>query len=166
MSVTIRPAADEDWPLIWPFFSATVAAGESYAFPLDLTPETGRAWWMTPPPGATAVAVDETGEVLGSAKMGPNRPGRGDHVGTASFMVAPAARGRGVGRALGEHVVAWHRAQGFRGIQFNAVVETNAAAVRLWTSLGFEVVGTVPGAFRSASHGYVGLHVMHLVLDD
>jgi ribosomal protein S18 acetylase RimI-like enzyme len=79
-------------------------------------------------------------------------------------MVSPAARGRGVGRALGEHVVAWHREQGYRGIQFNAVVETNEAAVRLWRSLGFEVVGTVPGAFRSAAHGYVGLHVMYLPL--
>jgi GNAT superfamily N-acetyltransferase len=87
-------------------------------------------------------------------------------VGTASFMVAPAARGRGVGRVLGEHVVAWHRSQGYRAIQFNAVVETNTAAVRLWTSLGFEVVGTVPGAFRHPVHGYVGLHVMHLPLVD
>jgi L-amino acid N-acyltransferase YncA len=164
VSVEIRPAGDEDWPLIWPFFSATVAAGESYAFPPDLTVETGRTWWMSSPPSSTVVAVSSAGEVLGSAKMGPNRPGRGDHVGTASFMVAPAARGCGVGRALGEHVVDWHRAAGFRGIQFNAVVETNTAAVRLWTSLGFQIVGTVPGAFRSASHGYVGLHVMHLAL--
>jgi GNAT superfamily N-acetyltransferase len=79
-------------------------------------------------------------------------------------MVAPDARGRGVGRRLGEHVVQWHRDRGFRAIQFNAVVETNTAAVALWRSLGFTVVGTVPGAFRSATHGYVGLHVMHLDL--
>ena len=96
--------------------------------------------------------------------MGPNRPGPGAHIGTASFMVAPEARGRGVGRALGEYVVQWHRDQGFRGIQFNAVVETNTAAVRLWRSLGFEIVGTVPGAFRSPTQGYVGLHVMFLEL--
>ena len=52
----------------------------------------------------------------------------------------------------------------YRGIQFNAVVETNVAAVRLWQDLGFEIVGTVPGAFRSPEHGYVGLHVMFLSL--
>jgi ribosomal protein S18 acetylase RimI-like enzyme len=69
-----------------------------------------------------------------------------------------------VGRALAEHVVAWHREQGFRGIQFNAVVETNTAAVRLWRSLGFEVVGTVPDAFLHPTMGYVGLHVMYLPL--
>ena len=160
---TIRPATDDDWPRIWPFFDATVRAGETYAYPLDLTLETGRDLWMADPPGATVV-LEDGGELLGSARMGPNRPGRGDHIGTASFMVAPEARGRGVGRALGEYVVQWHRDQGYRGIQFNAVVETNTAAVRLWRSLGFEIVGTVPGAFRSPTHGYVGLHVMYLSL--
>jgi GNAT superfamily N-acetyltransferase len=160
---TIRAATDHDWPRIWPFFEATVRAGETYAYPLDLTLETGRDLWMADPPGTTVV-LEDGGELLGSARMGPNRPGRGDHIGTASFMVAPEARGRGVGRALGEYVVQWHRDQGYRGIQFNAVVETNTAAVRLWRSLGFEIVGTVPGAFRSPIHGYVGLHVMYLSL--
>ncbi len=159
----IRPATDDDWPQIWPFFDATVQAGETYAFPLDLTLETGRTWWMERPPGLTVV-LEEDDRVLGSAKMGPNRPGRGDHVGTASFLVAPEARGRGVGRRLAEHVVQWHRDEGFSGIQFNAVVETNTAAVALWQSLGFEIVGTVPGAFRSSEHGSVGLHVMYLEL--
>lgn len=159
----IRPATDDDWPRIWPFFEATVREGETYAFPPDLTLETARPWWMEKPPGQTVV-LEEDGALLGSAKMGPNRPGPGAHIGTASFMVAPDARGRGVGRALGEYVVQWHRDQGFRGIQFNAVVETNTAAVRLWQALGFEIVGTVPGAFRSPTQGYVGLHVMFLPL--
>lgn len=161
--MTIRPATEDDWSGIWPFFDATVREGETYAFPMDLTRETGRDLWLERPPGLTVVLEDE-GRILGSAKMGPNRPGHGDHVGTASFMVAPEARGRGVGRRLGEHVVQWHRDAGFRGIQFNAVVETNLAAVRLWRDLGFEIVGTVPGAFRSPAHGYVGLHVMYLDL--
>ena len=160
---TVRAATDHDWPRIWPFFEATVRAGETYAYPLDLTLKTGRDLWMADPPGATVV-LEDGGELLGSARMGPNRPGRGDHIGTASFMVAPEARGRGVGRTLGEYVVQWHRDQGYRGIQFNAVVETNTAAVRLWRSLGFEIVGTVPGAFRSPTRGYVGLHVMYLSL--
>ncbi len=110
------------------------------------------------------MVYDDGGRILGTATMGPNRPGRGDHVGTASFMVSPEARGRGVGRALASWVVAWHREQGFAGIQFNAVVETNAAAVALWQDLGFGIVGTVPGAFRSRRHGPVGLHVMFLEL--
>ena len=162
MSV-IRAATPDDWPQIWPFFAATVEAGETYAYPEDLTSEQAATLWMEQPPGATVV-FDDGGVVLGSAKMGPNRPARGSHVGTASFMVAPESRGRGVGRALAEYVVQWHRDHGYRGIQFNAVVETNLAAVRLWQALGFEVVGTVPGAFLSREHGYVGLHVMYLPL--
>jgi GNAT superfamily N-acetyltransferase len=115
-------------------------------------------------PGRAVVAIDDDGTFLGAAKMGPNRPGRGAHIGTASFMVSSAARGKGVGRALARDVIDWHRRQGYAGIQFNAVVETNMAAVRLWQDLGFRILGTVPGAFRSATHGPVGLHVMFLDL--
>lgn len=110
--------------------------------------------------------LEDGGTILGTAKMGPNRPGRGDHVGTASFLVDSAARGRGVGRRLAEWVIVWHRDAGFRGIQFDAVVETNTAAVALWQSLGFVTVGTVPKAFRSRTHGSVGLHVMYLSLEE
>jgi GNAT superfamily N-acetyltransferase len=159
----IRAATDEDWPRIWPVFTAIVAAGETYAFPEDLSLESGRGWWMESPPGLTVV-LEDGGHLLGTAKMGPNRPGRGDHIGTASFMVDPSAQGRGVGRALASYVVDWHRGHGYSGIQFNAVVETNLPAVHLWQSLGFRIVGTVPGAFRSARHGRVGLHVMYLPL--
>jgi L-amino acid N-acyltransferase YncA len=159
----IRPATDEDWAAIWPIFSETVRAGETYAYPDDLTSDEARALWLELPPGLTVV-LEEDGEILGTAKMGPNRPGRGAHVGTASFMVDAAARGKGVGRRLASYVIDWHREQGYAGIQFNAVVETNTAAVELWRSLGFEIVGTVPGAFRSREHGRVGLHVMYLDL--
>jgi L-amino acid N-acyltransferase YncA len=167
--VQIRDATVADWPGIWPFFAETVRAQETYAFDPATTSEQGRALWLREPPGRTVVAVRDVedggdGEVLGSATMGPNRSGPGAHVGTASFMVSSVARGRGVGRALAEHVVTWHREHGYRGIQFNAVVETNVAAVRLWQSLGFRTVGTVPGAFRSPTRGYVGLHVMFLPL--
>jgi GNAT superfamily N-acetyltransferase len=154
---------EADWPQVWEFFDQTVQAGETYAYPPDLTSEQARDLWTMRPPGQTVVLEGGAG-ILGSATMGPNRPGRGSHVGTASFMVAPAARGRGVGRELGEYVVQWHRDHGFHGIQFNAVVETNTAAVRLWQSLGFEIIGTVPEAFDSRAHGLVGLYVMYLRL--
>lgn len=160
----IREATEGDWTMIWPFFSDIVRAGETYAYPRDVTEREGRLLWMEPPPGRTVVAVDGD-VVLGSAKMGPNRPGRGSHIGTASFMVDRSAGGRGVGRALAEDMVEWHRAQGYRGIAFNAVVETNERAVALWRSIGFEVIGTVPRAFEHPTHGYVGLHVMFLTLE-
>jgi L-amino acid N-acyltransferase YncA len=156
----IRPAEDRDWPAIWPFFAEIVAAGETYAYPDPITEAEGRALWMEQPPSLTVVAVDGD-EVLGSAKMGPNRPARGAHIATASFMVNPSGQGRGVGRALGEYVVDAARAAGYHGMQFNAVVESNTAAVHLWQSLGFEILATVPEAFDHRRLGLVGLHVMY-----
>ncbi|HWD04278.1 MAG TPA: GNAT family N-acetyltransferase [Amycolatopsis sp.] len=157
----IREATIEDWPAIWPFLHEIIAAGETYTLPRDLAEQDAKTLWFPKPPGRTVVAVDDSGTVVGSAKVAPNQPGPGAHVANASFMVDPARSGRGVGRALGEHVLAAARAVGFRAMQFNAVVETNSHAVALWKSLGFTVVGTVPRAFRHPVHGYVGLHVMH-----
>jgi L-amino acid N-acyltransferase YncA len=158
-AAVIIPATDASWAGIWPIFREVVAAGQTYAYPEDLTCEQARELWMERPPGRTVVAVDGD-TVLGSAKMGANRPGRGSHVATASFMVAAAHRGRGVGRLLGLDALAWARASGFAAMQFNAVVETNPA-VALWQALGFQIIGTVPEAFDSAADGLVGLHVMY-----
>jgi GNAT superfamily N-acetyltransferase len=155
----IRIAEVADWPKIWPFFSSIVAAGDSYAYPSDLDAASARPLWMEEPPGTTIAVVD--GDVAGTAKMGPNRPGRGAHVATASFMVDPAHRGRGIGAALCEWVLSWASESRYRGIQFNAVVETNRAAVALWQRFGFEILGTVPEAFDHRDLGHVGLHVMY-----
>jgi GNAT superfamily N-acetyltransferase len=157
--VIIRPATEQDWPLIYLFYAAIMAEGKTYPFPSGQTLEEARPWWMEEPPGQTVVAASD-GTILGSAKMGANRPGRGSHIATASFLVDPARQGQGVGRALGQYVVDWSRSAGFTGIQFNAVVESNHPAVHLWQSLGFQIIGTVPGAFDHPEDGLVGLHVM------
>ncbi len=159
----IRTIEDNDWPAVWAIFQEVVAAGESYAYDPAWTSVQARDVWLESPPGRTVVAVDGS-RLLGTAKMGPNRPGRGAHVATASFMVASEARGRGVGRALGEYALAWARERGYAAMQFNAVVETNHAAVHLWQALGFQIIGTVPEAFDHPAHGRVGLHVMHRFL--
>ena len=119
---------------------------------------------MQTPPGRTFVAVADDGAVVGSASVYPNRPAGGAHVASASFMVDPARAGGGVGRALAEHAIAWAREQGFRAMQFNAVVESNVRAVALWESLGFRTLATVPEAFAHPTEGYVGLLIMHRFL--
>ena len=124
----IREYTDADWPSVWPIIREVVAAGDTYAYDPAWSSEQARDVWVERPPGHTVVACDGP-SVLGTAKMGPNRPGPGSHVATASFMVGGGARGRGVGRALGEYALAWAREQGFAAMQFNAVVETNHAAV-------------------------------------
>lgn len=160
---TIRTATEQDWPRIYPFYAAIVAEGRTYAFPEGQTLDEARPWWMESAPGQTVVAV--AGDtILGSAKMGPNRPGRGAHVATAAFMIDAAYQGQGIGRLLGEYMIGWARSSGFHAIQFNAVVETNTAAVHLWQSLGFAIVGTVPEAFDEPTAGLVGLHIMFLRL--
>ncbi|MEU1087310.1 GNAT family N-acetyltransferase [Streptomyces sp. NPDC005576] len=160
----IREATAEDWPAIWPFFHTIVAAGETFTFPTDLDEEQGSGWWLLSHPNRTVVAVDDTGTVLGTAKMNRNHQGNGSHIAGASYMVDPAHSGQGVGRALCAYTVEWAREQGYRAMQFNAVVETNVHAVKLYESLGFEVIGTLPEGFLHPRDGYVGLHIMHLRL--
>jgi GNAT superfamily N-acetyltransferase len=156
----IRPVEEQDWPDVHQLVVAVAAAGETYAMEVPASVEETRAFWS----GEQVVVAVEGDQLLGSAKMHANRPAQGSHVGTASFMVGETARGRGVGRALGAWAVDWHRRQGYRAIQFNAVVSTNTSALRLWQSLGFDIVGTVPGAFRLPDGAYADLHVMHLSL--
>ena len=158
----IRAATAADWAAIWPFLREIVAAGETFTWDRDAGEDEARAMWMLEPPGHTVVAVDdEDATVLGSAMMNPNHRGPASHVASASFMVDPRSARRGIGRALGEHALEWARAEGYRAMQFNAVVETNTRAVALWRSLGFEVMTTLPEAFEHPVHGYVGLHVMY-----
>jgi L-amino acid N-acyltransferase YncA len=160
--VRIRAASPADWPAIWAVFGPIVAAGETYTVPRDATGEEAAALWMDP--AATVYVAELDGQVVGSAKLRPNFLGPAAHVANASFIVDAAYAGRGIGRALGEHVLAAARAQGYRAMQFNAVVETNTGAVALWRSLGFEILATVPEAFDHPAHGPVGLHVMHRAL--
>jgi L-amino acid N-acyltransferase YncA len=170
----IREALDADWPAIWAVMEPVVRAGETYCWDPGMDAGAGRREWLPGPDGhdptlKVYVAVEEDGDgavqgenaVLGSAQLHANRGGNGSHVANASFLVAPSAGGRGIGRALAEHVLAEARSQGYRSMQFNAVVETNTRAVALWRSLGFGIVGTVPEAFDHPDAGPTGLHIMY-----
>jgi L-amino acid N-acyltransferase YncA len=159
----IRPIVASDWDRVFEIFRAVVAEGETYAYSEDLTSEAARALWVEGPPGETVVALRD-GVIVGTAKFGPNRPARGSHVSTASFMVAPDTRGTGVGRAMCEYVISRARDQGYAAMQFNAVVSTNEYAIELYRTLGFVTIGTVPEAFEHATLGRVGLDIMYLRL--
>lgn len=159
----IREFAESDWPQVWAIYRVVVDAGETYTYDPGWTERQAHDVWVEPEPGRTFVAV-EGDRIVGTAHVGPNKPGRGAHVATASFMVDASTRGLGVGRALGEYVLAAARADGYSSMQFNAVVEANTGAVRLWQQLGFEIIGTVPEAFDHPSQGLVGLHIMYRAL--
>ena len=163
--MTIRDATPADAAAIWAMFRAVVAAGDAFPFPDDFTREQSLAYWFAP--GTHVRVAEADGRVVGSYSVRPNQPGRASHLANGAYLVDPAARGGGVGRALGEDSVRECRRLGYRGMQFNLVVATNEPAVRVWTAVGFRIIGTVPGAFRHAAVGYVDAHIMYRsLLDD
>ncbi|NIL59941.1 GNAT family N-acetyltransferase [Salinispora arenicola] len=158
--MTIREFREADWPQVWPILREIARAQDTFAYDPDMSADEAHELWIEPPPGLTVVTV--VGDrVLGSAKMGTNREGPGSHVSTASFIVAADARGQGVGTALCRFAIDWARQRGYAGMQFNAVVESNRAAVSVYERLGFRIVGTVPGAFAHPTLGRVGLNIMY-----
>lgn len=156
--LVIRPATSADHDAIWDILCPVYRAAETYCIPPDITRDDALADWFAAP--FTAFVAEKDGVILGSSHVGRNRPGPADHVANASFATALAARGQGVARALGNHAKDWARAQGFAAMQFNFVVSTNADAVHLWQSLGFQIVGRLPGAFRHPTRGRVDALVM------
>ena len=157
---TIREAGPNDWPGIWPVMEPILRAGETYCWDTALTEEQARPLWLEPAPSAVFVA-ELDGAIAGTAQLHPNRSGNGSHVANASFMTGAQFSGRGIARQLAEHVLAEAGRRGYSAMQFNAVVQSNERAVRLWQSLGFRILATVPGAFRHPEHGLTGLHIMH-----
>ncbi len=158
--MVIRQAGEPDWARIWPVWHDVVAAGDTYTYPADATSDEGREIWMTG--GETWIADGEPAEpVLGTYHITANQPGAGAHVVNGSYMVAVAARGRGLGRTLVEHSLRRAAELGYRGMQFNAVAATNTGAIALYRRLGFTTIGVVPGGFRHPAEGYVDLHMMY-----
>jgi L-amino acid N-acyltransferase YncA len=166
---TVRGAVAGDWPAIWAILEPVARAGETYCWDTSMQEEAGRLEWLPGPAGADPtlqvfVAVEDGVRVVGTAQLHANRGGPGSHVANASFLVSADAGGKGVGRRLAEFVLEEAKAAGYTAVQFNAVVQTNERAVRLWQSLGFDIVGTVPGAFLHPTAGPTGLHIMHRTL--
>jgi len=156
---TIRRAAPADWPRCWAIIQPVFAKGDSYPYPGDMAEADVRRMWLEAPP-LCYVAEGEDGGILGTYYLKPNQAGRGDHVCNCGYITAAAARGRGVASAMCRHSQEEARALGFAAMQFNLVVATNTGAVALWRKLGFEIVGTLPGAFRHDELGPVDAHVM------
>ena len=157
-TLTIREAGDRDRDAIWEIFRATVAPGDAFVYDPNTTREEAMAYWFAD--GTRTYVAELDGKVVGSYILRANRPGLGNHVANAGFMVDPAARGSGIGRTMGEHALNEARRLGYRDMQFNFVISTNESAVRLWQQLGFKIVGTLPGAFRHARKGFVDAYVM------
>lgn len=156
--IAIREIAADEFERVWPFFKAIVARGDTYSYPPDLGFEQAQAMWTAPP--ARCFVAESGDELLGAYRLAPNQIGLGDHVANGSYMVSSAVRGRGIGSLLCEHSLEEARRSGYAAMQFNFVVSTNTGAVKLWQRYGFEIVGTLPKAFRHAQLGPVDAYVM------
>ena len=139
-----------------------IREGETYALDRDMSAEAALAWWSDPPATAFVAGRESAGEgaPLGTYTLRRNQVGGGSHVANAAFMVAPAARGQGIARAMGEHALAEARRRGFRAMQFNFVVASNTGAIALWHALGFATVGRLPDAFEHPRLGLTDALVM------
>ena len=155
----IRRARKEDREAIWQIFHAVVAGGDTYVFEPNISRRKALAYCLGPKTRCY-VALSDQG-IVGSYILKANQPGLGSHVANAGFMVSPSARGRGIGRAMAEHCLREARRLSFRAMQFNFVVATNRAALRLWENLGFKIVGKLPGAFRHSRRGFVDVYIMY-----
>jgi ribosomal protein S18 acetylase RimI-like enzyme len=134
--------------------------GDTYAFPIDISEMEARGIWIEAP-AATFVAQEDNGAIVGTYYIKPNQPGAGSHVCNCGYIVNERARGRGVATVMCEHSQREAVRRGFRAMQFNFVVSTNEGAVRLWQKLGYDIVGTLPGAFRHPTQGFVDAFVMY-----
>ena len=180
--IKIRSATTKDHDAIWKIFHEIISAGDTYSLDPRMSREEALAYWFradtqtyvaelhrqsvgeavgfprTATPSPTGGRKDQV--IVGTYILRPNQSGGGSHVANAAFMVASDAQGCGVGRAMAEHCLNEARRIGFRAMQFNYVISTNTPAIRLWQELGFEIVGTLPGAFRHPEKGYVDVYVM------
>ncbi len=160
--MSLRSATEADWPSVWSIIRQVAAAGNTFFLEPDVSESAARDYWMGP--GLSAYVAEDDGEIVGTYTVKANHRGLGSHVANAGYMVRPGLDGRGIGFQLAQHSLAEARAAGFQAMQFNTVVSTNHRAIALWQRLGFNVVGTVPKAFRHLELGLVDLHIMHRFL--
>lgn len=155
----IRPARPVDSDVVWQIIRQVIAAGDTYVFDPDSSREEMLAYWFAPDK-YTYVALLEN-QVAGTFFIKPNQPGLGSHIANAGYMTAPEARGRGVGKAMCTFSLAEAKRLGFHAMQFNFVVKSNEGAVRLWQSMGFQIIGEIPDAFNHLRDGLTNAYIMY-----
>jgi ribosomal protein S18 acetylase RimI-like enzyme len=155
----IRKAISSDKQPVWQIIKAVIAGGDAYVFGPETPEDEMMAYWFSPEKHVY-VAV-EGGEVLGTYWIKANQPGLGSHVANGAYMVSPRAQGMGVGRKMAEHSIDDARRLGFQSMQFNFVVKSNEVAVKLWKSVGFEIIGEIPDAFVHKENGLTNAYIMY-----
>ncbi|MBD1584623.1 GNAT family N-acetyltransferase [Pseudoalteromonas sp. S16_S37] len=158
----ITAITQQDFRNFWPAFKDIIQAQQTYAFDPDMSFEQAYQLWCKAPLKAFAYKVD--GEVLGTYYLKANAMGPSSHICNCGYMVSEAARGQGIAKKLCEHSQHIAKEMGFEAMQFNSVVSSNEGAIRLWQKLGYNIIGTIPKAYKHPQLGYVDSHIMHKLL--
>lgn len=157
--VDIRSATEADKPAVWQIIKSVIAGGDTYTFDPNTPEEVMIAFWFSPE--KHVYVAESERKILGTYWLKANQPGLGDHVGNGGYMVSPNAKGKGIGRMMAEHSIEVARQLGFHSIQFNFVVKSNTAAVNLWKSVGFDIIGEIPDAIRHSRNGLTNAYIMY-----
>ncbi len=154
----IRKASQNDYNQVWEIFQAVIKSEDSYVFRANTPKSDLQKHWFAD--YMETYVFEEGDKILGTYIIKANQIDLGNHIANASYMVHPEAQGKGVGRKLGEHSLEIAKSTGYLGMQFNIVISTNIAAIKLWETLGFNIIGTSPNAFKHSTMGLVDTHVM------
>jgi L-amino acid N-acyltransferase YncA len=122
------------------------------------------AYWLNRDAYVVRVATPGTQaprEIVGAFYLKPNFPGRCSHICNAGFIVQPAMRGQGIGRWMGESMLAIARDRGYRAVMFNLIFATNTPSLQLWQSLDFSILGTIPKAVRLNDDQFIDAIMMY-----
>ena len=151
-TIQVRTYRPEDLPSMIRIWNQVVEDGE--AFPQEETLDDGSGRDFFASQTCCGVAADAEGTVFGLYILHPNNVGRCGHICNASYAVERGARGLHIGEKLVRHCLLEAPRQGFRILQFNAVVASNTHAKHLYERLGFTQLGTIPDGFRRKDGSY------------
>ncbi|WP_438464666.1 GNAT family N-acetyltransferase [Marinomonas sp. PE14-40] len=155
---------ENDFKLFWPTFETIILAEQTYAFDSQMGYEEALQLWLKSP--LKTYVFEEDGVILGSYYIKANAMGPSSHISNCGYMVSETARGKGIARKMCEHSQMVAKELGFTAMQFNSVVSTNKIAIKLWQALGFDIIGTIPKAYKHKELGLVDAYIMHKLLDD
>ena len=160
--MNIRPATSSDADALWAIVEPLIRGGEVFALDRKMSEAEAVDYWFGF--DKEVFVAEDHDVILGAYYLRANQAGGGGHVANAGYATLGAATGRRVARAMCLHSLERAKARGFRAMQFNFVVSTNLRAARLWESMGFAIVGRLPGAFDHPSDGIVDALVMFRTL--
>jgi len=161
---SIEPASESDWAGIWQIFSDVISHGDTYTYAPDMSEEQVKNIWIRN--NCRGYVVKHGSEIVGTFTLRPNKPGFGDHVANAGYMVREDYRGKGIAQAMCAYSLKEAKKYGYIAMQFNFVVASNKPAVTLWQKMGFKIIGTVPKAFRHSGLGLTDVYIMYRSLGD